>query len=128
MTKIFISGPMTGIENYNANAFIDAEEQLLAAGWDVVNPYYNQVEKDAPREEHMRADLKLLLECDTIYSLIGWHKSVGATVEFLAAKQCGMKQILQTQFGDVPTPTNFKETKNLWHSITHEQLTKSKEK
>lgn len=38
MKMIYVSGPMTGYIGHNFPAFFEAEQQLRAAGYDVINP------------------------------------------------------------------------------------------
>lgn len=90
-SKVYISGPITGMPGLNRAAF-DAAATMLRRidGHDVVNPHENGLPADAPWEQHMRADLALLLECDTIYMLNGWERSRGARIEHALACDLGM--------------------------------------
>lgn len=90
MTKTYISGPISGWPDNNRSAFIDAEAKLRADGLDVFNPIDNGLPNEAGWSEHMRADIKALMDCDTIYMLKGWHASKGASLELHIAKQLGM--------------------------------------
>lgn len=86
MKKIYISGPISGLPLETVyNNFTNAEVQLLEQGYEVVNPLNNGLPSNATWEEHMRADLKLLLDCDAIYMLEGWEKSRGARIEYALA-------------------------------------------
>lgn len=81
--KVYISGPITGLPLETVyNNFTNAEVQLLEQGYEVVNPLNNGLPTNATWNEHMRADLKLLLDCDAIYMLDGWTNSKGAEIEF----------------------------------------------
>ena len=70
--------------------FARAEEELRGRGYDPVNPFNNGVSLDAPYEDHMRADLRMLLGCDGIYLLRGWMASRGACLERTVAEACGL--------------------------------------
>lgn len=91
MTKTYISGPMTGIPGYNYPAFMAAAADLRAKGRTVVNPAENGLPPTATWHEHMRADIKELVDCDTIYLLPGWRNSKGARLEVRIAIGLGMK-------------------------------------
>ena len=82
MARIYISGPMTGIENYK-EIFVKAEQELQEQGHSVVNPaLVDFILTDATYEEYMKVDMFLLNMCDTIYMLKGWEKSCGANREY----------------------------------------------
>lgn len=86
MKKIYISGPISGLPLETVyNNFTNAEAQLLEQGYEVVNPLNNGLPTNATWEEHMRADLRLLLDRDAIYMLEGWEKSRGARIEYALA-------------------------------------------
>lgn len=81
--KVYISGPITGLPYEEVEkAFSEAETRLQEQGYEVVNPLNNGLPRESTWNEHMRADLKLLLDCDAIYMLDGWTNSKGAEIEF----------------------------------------------
>lgn len=89
--KIYISGGISGhpIEERRA-VFARAEEELRGRGYAPVNPFNNGVSLDASYGDHMRADLRMLLDCDGIYLLRGWESSRGARLEHDVAVACEM--------------------------------------
>ena len=92
--KVYISGPITGLPYEEVEkAFNDAEIRLQEQGYEVVNPLNNGLPTNATWNEHMRADLKLLLDCDAIYMLNGWEYSKGASLEYDLAIDLGFKLI-----------------------------------
>ena len=88
--RLYISGPITGVADGNRAAFSAAEAQLRAAGFVPINPRDNGLPADSTWHEHMRADLRLLLDCDGVALLDGWENSRGARVEFQLAAGIGM--------------------------------------
>ena len=87
MKRIYISGPITGIKLEVASLiFEDAELKLTEMSFKAVNPMSNGISPLAPWKEHMRADIKLLMECDGIMMLDNWSKSKGARLEYKNAK------------------------------------------
>ncbi len=86
--KVYVSGPMTGIEHFNHPAFEAACEILRLAGYEAESPHW------APEleswEAYMRHDLALLLGCDAIALLPGWEHSRGARLERLVAEALGL--------------------------------------
>ena len=92
--KVYISGPISGLPLETVyNNFTNAEVRLLEQGYEVVNPLNNGLPTNATWNEHMRADLKLLLDCDAIHMLNGWEYSRGASLEYDLAIDLGFKLI-----------------------------------
>ena len=84
--KVYISGPITGLPfDKVEKAFNDAEIRLQEEGYEVVNPLENGLPRDSKWREHMKADIKLLMECDSIYMLKNWTASKGARIEYQIA-------------------------------------------
>jgi len=89
--KIYISGPMTGLPNFNYEAFHAAERQLVLEGYKVTNPARNfNGDTTLPREMYMRKDIEQVLEVDMLYMLKGWYNSAGARLERLIAQETGL--------------------------------------
>ena len=80
--RIYISGGITGVENYR-ETFSKAHEELAKAGHDVIDPslYADSLPK-LSYEEYMKVGLYFLSMCDGIYMLKGWQKSCGANREY----------------------------------------------
>ncbi|HDC2548779.1 TPA: DUF4406 domain-containing protein [Salmonella enterica] len=89
MSVIYIAGPMSGIENFNRNAFDIAAIMLKSIGHAVLNP---AILPDGLTYGQYIKISKAMLECaDTIYLLEGWQDSAGATNEHALAKKLGLK-------------------------------------
>ena len=92
--KIYISGAISNRDPEEVKKdFHKAEEKFTALGCEVVNPLKNGLTEAHKWEEHMREDLRLLLECDTIALLPGWESSKGARLEHYVATQLYMAVI-----------------------------------
>lgn len=85
--KAFISGPVTGVEDYREK-FKKAEAELLEQGYTVMNPAV--LPAGFEWEEYMVITLAMLCSCDAIYMLPGWEHSKGATMEYKYAKAMDM--------------------------------------
>ena len=87
------------IAHYNIDerkgAFLDAENRLRAMGFNPVNPFKNGLPDEAHWREHMRADIRLLLDCEYIYMLKDWELSKGAKLELDVASSCGIKVLFE---------------------------------
>ena len=99
--QIYISGPMSNIENYNFEEFMKAEDKFEGK-YIVINPAkiskalcksFGKSLNEIPKETYMKEDIRLLLNCDIIYMLEDWEKSEGAILEHEIAKQIGLKII-----------------------------------
>lgn len=90
--RYYLSGPMTGLPNFNYAAFNIAAKILRHRNFDLINPAENfDGRDDLPREDYMRQDIKHLLECDAIILINGWEKSRGAKLELEVARQLGLE-------------------------------------
>lgn len=91
--KIYISGPMSGIEGYNASSFFRADKLMKTKGFEPVNPFdvgnNANIPEDSTIEEKyllfMKADIAALMDCDSIYMLDGHKDSKGAKMELSIA-------------------------------------------
>lgn len=88
-SKVYISGPITGLPNNNADAFNKLEAYLIEIGFEVINPIRLDNLFDTTNwawEDYLARDIHYLLQCDFITFLPGWSKSRGAQLERAVAK------------------------------------------
>ena len=86
MKKIYISGPITGLDYKKAkDNFEDAEKRITEQGHMAVNPM-RLLPEGLAYESYMRADIMALMTCDSIYMLEGFRKSRGALAELCVAR------------------------------------------
>lgn len=97
-SRVFLSGPMTGIEDFNYPAFNALAAKIRAAGFTVLNPAENP--KCETWSEYMKLAIAQLLMCDTVVQLPGWSESRGASCEFRIAKDCDLQIHSQAFFED----------------------------
>lgn len=105
--RVFLSGPMTGLPDWNRTAFQAAENAAYEAGAELVfNPcFYAPIRRaDAlPHESYMALTLHALtrlddaerfrMRYDAIAMLPGWERSEGAKVERAVAEACGIEVV-----------------------------------
>lgn len=75
---IYISGPITGVENY-WEPFEKAEDEIEAAGFIALTP--TRLPRGMSNEQYMRICLAMIDSADGVLFLPGWDKSEGAKVE-----------------------------------------------
>ena len=85
---VYVSGPMTGLEDYNHPAFREAGERLKASG--LFDAVINPSDMDEGEKEwsyYLKRDLRLILEKNVtdILLLPGWDRSKGAMLEVMVA-------------------------------------------
>ena len=92
--KVYVSGKMRGVHNYNRGQFDRWTRQLKEMGFDAVNPMEigdsiaTPEEIDASPElvdKVLEADIAALRKCDAIFMLRGWETSEGARRELKVA-------------------------------------------
>ena len=84
--KLYVSGKMTGEPEHGFAAFRQATKQLLADGYDVIDPSENfGGATDRTRDEYMRLDIEHLLQADAVATLPNWSESTGAQLEVAIA-------------------------------------------
>jgi hypothetical protein len=85
---VYVSGPMTGIPDFNRAAFNAQAARLRALGFEVENP------AESPHcdswQAYMRLDIARLMLCDWILMLPGWEWSRGAKIEHRLAEDIGL--------------------------------------
>lgn len=96
--RCYISGPMTGLPDFNFPMFESATSELRRRGHAVLSPHEVSAEVDAalaPEKpywsDYLRADIPVLCTCDAIVLLSGWHRSKGARLEHHIALELGMQ-------------------------------------
>ena len=107
--RVYLSGPMTGIEGWNRAAFDEAEKRLreLGASYEMFNPASDIDElSNGTHEQSMLYTVGMLVSTDWIeadnllvtspfydllVSLPGWEKSAGARLEREVAVACGIE-------------------------------------
>jgi len=95
MGKVYVSGPITNadprVQADSLRRFHAAEAAPVALGYVVANPAKNGLPESAPWHEHMRADIRMLMDCGAVCLLPGWANSRGANVEHDLARALGMQ-------------------------------------
>ena len=84
---------MTGIPEFNFPAFNAKADELRAVGLRVINPAEHDMPEDTPWGVYLRKDIRILMDCDSIYMLPGWSKSKGARLEHHIACELSMAVI-----------------------------------
>jgi len=84
--RIYLAGPMRGIEDNNGPAFVEAAAALRAQGHEVWSPYEHDEKLlvddfSSVKRQVFTRDLVALLEQDAIVLLDGWNRSHGACLE-----------------------------------------------
>lgn len=112
--KVYVSGKMRGVMDYNRINFAKWTRKLNEEGYDAVNPFKvgeklgrpEDIEKDHELfSKVFEADMKALAECDAIFMMNGWETSSGAKTELLYALEHNM--VIMTE-SEHPVPDNEK--------------------
>lgn len=104
MTGVYLSGPMRGLPLDNWPAFLDASEQLRAAGYDVLSPAEHTMAmgydpRVMPRPDTfdlraaLRWDCDAVLRSDAVVVMDGWEQSLGCAAETALAVAAGIRVV-----------------------------------
>ncbi|EIA0066554.1 DUF4406 domain-containing protein [Salmonella enterica] len=107
---VFICGPMTGYENYNRDAFMLKEMELIACGATVLSPA--MLPDGLEHEQYLTITRGMIRVSDAICLLPGWENSEGAKREVVYA----MKRNIWPMWLDEECRGKLKEV--LWDVFT----------
>jgi len=86
ITKLYVAGPMTGYPKCNYPEFNRVATLLRQTGYEVINPVDVEVAGGAAHYvDHLREDLRALLDCHGVATLDRWWESAGARNEVQVA-------------------------------------------
>lgn len=97
--KVYVSGKMNGVSDYNRWKFNNLSKRLEEAGFHAVNPIEIGDSIATPEEINatpelfervLEADIAALRKCDAIFMLRGWETSEGARMELRVALEMGI--------------------------------------
>lgn len=88
--KIYISGPMTQVRDFNIPAFNAAAKALSANRWIVVNPAVMVKPKHNNWSDFLRDNIRALMDCDAVAYLPGHETSKQSRLELHVARELGM--------------------------------------
>lgn len=85
-TTVFLSGPMTGLPDFNRKEFRRIEKELkkLYPHWIILNPAI--LPEGLEHHEYMKICTAMVKVADQVIALPGWEKSKGAIHEKKIAK------------------------------------------
>jgi nucleoside 2-deoxyribosyltransferase len=88
---VYISGPMSGLPDFNRQAFREAEAVLQSQGYTVLNPATHP--HGLSYAQYMDIDMAMVRCADVVIALPGWEASNGAQAEIAYAK-CLKKPVI----------------------------------
>lgn len=94
MVTVYLSGPMSGLPDYNRPEFNAAAASLRSLGYEVVNPAEVPEPPCKSWEGYMKVAVAQLVRCDVVALLPGWGASRGARLEYRLAHDLGMVVVL----------------------------------
>lgn len=82
-STVYISGPMSGLPEFNRPNFWKMEHALKPLGCRILSPAHHDKEKTY--QEYMKASTDMVFECDCVVMLRGYQQSKGAMAELTLA-------------------------------------------
>lgn len=93
--RVYISGPMSGLENNNFDAFFSAESKLKEKGHIPLNPARSP--HDLLYAHYMDIAMAMVRSSQAIFLLPGWENSPGARAEYAYAQSIGLQVIANNE-------------------------------
>lgn len=92
---VYLSGPMTGLPDYNRAEFNMRAEAFKALGYSVNNPADISVTHgtDKSYEFYFKRALRMMLDADVVYVFGDTTQSRGVEMELQVAKMAGMQVV-----------------------------------
>lgn len=96
---VYLSGPMTGLPDYNREAFNMRAEAFKQQDYTVRNPADISITHgtDKAYTFYLKRALRMMLEADVVYVFGDWHKSKGCWFELWVAETLGMTIVFETE-------------------------------
>lgn len=94
---VYVSGPMTGLPEYNYPAFRVAERLLRRAGHEVINPARGMVD-GWTWTDYARRGVQDVCQAQAVALLPGWEASQGAQLEVAVARKLELRVDLLDSF------------------------------
>ncbi|WEA31661.1 MULTISPECIES: DUF4406 domain-containing protein [Aeromonas] len=92
MAKIYIAGPISGLPNFNRDAFNAEAHRLLGLGHVALNPAI--LPDGLEQHQYMAICIEMVKMADQLVMLPGWERSAGARAEHALAIKLGKAIIL----------------------------------
>jgi len=100
--KLYVSGPMQGIPDFNYPVFHQAARELTNRGYIVINPARHKADPTMAWADYLRRDLADVLRIEALALLPGWEASQGAQLEVYVAQSLDIPcRMLSSYFDDV---------------------------
>ena len=92
---VYLSGPMTGIADFNRAEFDRRAQELRRLGFLVRNPadISREFGTDRPYEFYFKRALRMMLDADVVYVFGDTTQSRGVEMELQVAKMAGMQVV-----------------------------------
>lgn len=95
---IYIVGAISGDVESNRHKFMAAKHRILASSSKAVILNPAELPAGLTQAQYMSICLPMVMASDTIFTLDGWEKSPGASVEFALAKKLNLKIVHEGEY------------------------------
>lgn len=93
--RVYISLPITGHEDSCAERAEAAKKTLSEWGYIPVSPFDISHPDNATYAQYMGKDIEVMMECDAVCFLRGWHESKGCRAEYALSVIYGIETLFE---------------------------------
>lgn len=99
-TVVYLSGPITGIENFNKELFKTIKNKVESLGFTCIDTH-DICEEDWSWNKCMKKSIQYMMKADIVFFIDGWQNSKGCKIENRLVVELGITHFYITENTDL---------------------------